>query len=117
MLSLDGLLHQPLLHQPFPPQVYRKVESPSRQRRRARRAAAQAAKAANTTNTEAVEAAKAKEAAEEVDDEENVDGKVCDIAEEASIPSAKVTDDSIEDLIDEFCSDEEFLGKVQRFLS
>ena len=45
--------------------------------------------------------------------EENVDGKVCDIAEEASIPSAKVTDDVIEDLIDEFCSDEEYFKEVE----
>ena len=45
--------------------------------------------------------------------EENVDGKVCDIAEEASIPSAKVTDDVIEDLIDEFCSNEEYFKEVE----
>ena len=38
---------------------------------------------------------------------------VCDIAEEASIPSAKVTDDVIEDLFDEFCSDEEYLKEVE----
>ena len=38
---------------------------------------------------------------------------VCDIAWKASIPSAKVTDDVIEDLFDEFCSDEEYFKEVE----
>ena len=41
---------------------------------------------------------------------------VCDIAWKASIPSAKVTDDVIEDLIDEFCSDEEYFKEVEESL-
>ena len=81
--------------QPFPQQVHRKVESPSRQRRRARRAAA---RAENKTNTEAVEVEevqKEKETHEEVAEkvadfvEVEVDGKASENAEGAFTDKAK----------------------------
>ena len=92
--------------QPFPQQVQRKGESPSRQRRRARRAAA---KGENKSNTEAVKAA---EVEKEQETSEIVVEKVpdvVDVQEEIVVEKvSQVAEEALTDLIDEVCSDEEY---------
>jgi hypothetical protein len=116
--QVPGPPHQQV--QPFPHQVLRKVESPSRQRRRTRRAAG---RAANTINNEAVEAnivVKEKETTEDVVEnmkdfvdndgavEATFDEKVGDMAEEATSDRSKTTEKVVDDIVDEFCSDKEY---------
>ena len=101
--QVPGPPHQQV--HPFPQQVNRKVESPARQQRRARRAAAKAEKTEAAVEAAVVE--NEKETTGVVDEisldvevqEETLDGKVPDIAEEAT---------SAENVIDEVCSDKEY---------
>ena len=116
------------LHPPYPQPVYRRPDSPSRQRRRDRHAAArkaeEASKEENAGETDPTEEASREENAKktdtidiaeeaviedkssEVNDDQNVES-IVDLAEEASIKDMKISD--------EVCPDEEFdkLNKKQ----
>ena len=81
------------------PQNHRSKNGPARQRRRLRRAAAREAENAVVVDSEVAK--------------ETVGNKVGDIAEEASTEKTSTTKNVIEDLVDEFCSDEEYQKEVE----
>ena len=81
---------------------------PARQRRRQKRAAAR--EVAKEVPAEATDDGKVKEIAEEA----TVDVTGEDIVEEATIKDrSTTTGDVVDDLVDEFCSDEEYLKEVE----
>ena len=79
-------------------------ESHSRQRRRARRSAA---KQARTTKTEAVEV---EEVVEEITKEQTVEDNAVDEIAEHAIDDLAVKANHVVEVIDEFCTNEEFNG-------
>ena len=105
--QVPGPPHHWQVH-PYPQEVHRNRESPSRQRRRARRAAA---KTANTNESDAVEPAVVVEASStEKKKEEVVIEKVTDdvVAENAAISKT-----AMKDFSDEICSDEIYLNNQE----
>ena len=103
--QVPGPPHHWQVH-PYPEEVHRNRESPSRQRRRARRAAA---KAANTNESDAAEPVEAVEASSTEKNKEHTKVVIEKVTDAIVAENATISESAMKDISDEICPDEVYL--------